>query len=137
MRASRPETGGDWTCVKPHDAVPWTPWPFHASSQALSPKATRPRSRMIDPALFDPSAVSEEIRAQNAEIVAKLSALPDVWSVPLPIVRERRRRGLGPFPPMPKSERAQTLAIAGPAGPIALRIIAPDNPRGVYLHIHG
>ena len=32
---------------------------------------------MIDPALFDPSAISDEIRAQNADIVAKLSGLPD------------------------------------------------------------
>lgn len=92
---------------------------------------------MIDPAFFDPSAVSDEIRAQNAEIVAKLSALPDPMSVPPSLVRERRRQGLGPFPLMPLSPRAQVISIDGPAGPIPLRIIAPDNPRGVYLHIHG
>src|SRR5690349_862540 len=92
---------------------------------------------MIDPALFAPSAVSDETRAQNAEIVAKLKSLPDPWSVPLPIVRERRRQGLGPFPPMPKSARAQAITIEGPAASLPLRIIAPENPRGVYLHIHG
>jgi len=92
---------------------------------------------MIDQALFDPAAVSDEIRAQNAEIVAKLSALPDPTSVPPAVVRERRRQGLGPFPLLPLSPRAQTIAIDGPAGPIPLRIIAPDNPRGVYFHIHG
>ena len=92
---------------------------------------------MIDPALFDPSAVSDEIRAQNAEIVAKLAALPDPMSVPPALVRERRRQGLGPFPLMPSSSRARTITIDGPAGPIPLRIIAPDNPRGVYFHIHG
>ena len=92
---------------------------------------------MIDPALFDPAAVSDEIRAQNADIVAKLAALPDPMSVPPALVRERRRQGLGPFPLMPLSPRAQTIAIDGPAGPIPLRIIAPENPRGVYLHIHG
>jgi acetyl esterase/lipase len=92
---------------------------------------------MIDPAVFDPSAISDEIRAQNAEIVAKLAALPDPMSVPPAVVRERRRQGLGPFPLMPQSSRARTITIDGPAGPIPLRIIAPDNPRGVYLHIHG
>jgi acetyl esterase/lipase len=92
---------------------------------------------MIDPALFDPSTVSDEIRAQNAEIVAKLAALPDPMSVPPALVRERRRQGLGPFPLMTSSSRARTIAVDGPAGPIPLRIIAPDNPRGVYLHIHG
>ena len=92
---------------------------------------------MIDPALFDPSAVSDEIRAQNAEIVEKLSKLPDPMSVPPAVVRERRRQGLGPFPQMPASPRAQVITIDGPAGPIPLRIIAPNHPRGVYFHIHG
>jgi acetyl esterase len=94
-------------------------------------------ARMIDPTLFDPSAISEEIRAQNAEIVAKLASLPDQWSIPLAVVRERRRQGLGAFPPMPKSRRAETVVIDGPAGPLSLRIIAPDSPGGAYLHIHG
>jgi acetyl esterase/lipase len=92
---------------------------------------------MIDPALLDPDAVTDEIRAQNAEIVAKLSALPDPWLFPPSFIRDRRRQGLGPFPPWPKSPRATSFAIEGPAGAIPLRIIAPDNPRGVYLHIHG
>jgi acetyl esterase/lipase len=93
--------------------------------------------RMIDPALFDPSAISDEIRAQNADIVAKLSNLGALWTMPPEVVRENRRKGIGPFPLMPKSPRAKTIAIDGPGGPIPLRIIAPDNPRGVYFHIHG
>ncbi|WP_243375617.1 alpha/beta hydrolase [Microvirga solisilvae] len=92
---------------------------------------------MIDPALFDPAVISEEIRAQNADIVAKLAALPDPMSVPPALVRERRRQGLGPFPLMTPSSKAKVIEIDGPAGPIPLRIIAPDNPRGVYFHIHG
>jgi acetyl esterase len=103
----------------------------------LGDERNPPEDGMIDPALFAPSAISDEIRAQNAEIVAKLSGLPDPWSVPPAVVRERRRQGLGPFPLMPASSRAQTVAIDGPAGPIPLRIIAPDNPQGVYFHIHG
>jgi acetyl esterase len=99
--------------------------------------ATHPEPGMIDPAVFDPAAVSDEIRAQNASIVAKLSSLADPWSVPPAVVCERRRQGLGPFPLMPLSARAQTLSVDGPAGPIPLRIIAPENPRGVYVHIHG
>jgi acetyl esterase/lipase len=91
----------------------------------------------LNPSLFDPAAIDEEIAAQNAEIVTKLSALPDQWSVPPAVIRERRSQGLGPFPPMPKSARAEILTIPGPAGPLDLRIIAPEEPRGVYLHIHG
>lgn len=92
---------------------------------------------MIDPSVFDPSAISEEIRAQNAEILAKLAGLPDPMSVPPAVVRERRRQGLGPFPLTPLSPEAKVIEIEGPAGPIPLRIIAPERPRGVYLHIHG
>ena len=35
------------------------------------------------------------------------------------------------------SPRAKVIEIDGPGGPIPLRIIAPANPTGVYLHIHG
>ncbi|MGO4704893.1 alpha/beta hydrolase [Microvirga sp. 2MCAF38] len=92
---------------------------------------------MIDQTLFDPAAISDEIKAQNADIVERLTRLPDVWSVPPAVVRERRAQGLGPFPPMKLSERAKIVTIDGPRGPIPLRIIAPDNPRGAYFHIHG
>jgi acetyl esterase/lipase len=92
---------------------------------------------MLDPTLFDPATIEPETAALNAEIAAKLSALPDPWSFPVAAIRERRRQGMGPFPPMPKSQRAEVIAIDGPAGPLPLRIIAPPQPRGVYLHIHG
>jgi acetyl esterase len=92
---------------------------------------------MFDPSVFEPSRIEPETAAMNAEIVAKLSALPDQWSFPVAVVRERRRQGLGPFPPMPKSERARIVTIPGPGGPLALRVIAPERPRGVYFHIHG
>ncbi len=92
---------------------------------------------MFDPALLDPAAADPETVALNADIVAKLSDLPDPWSVPLDRVREARRRGLGPFPAMPPSPRARTVAIPGPAGPVELRVVAPPEPRGVYLHVHG
>ncbi len=99
--------------------------------------ATQPEFRMIDPSLFDPSAASEEIRAQNAEIVAKLSGLGRYWEAPPALIRENRRMGKGAFPLMPLSSRATVITIDGPGGPLPLRIIAPENPRGVYLHIHG
>jgi acetyl esterase len=99
--------------------------------------ATHSELRMIDPALFDPSAISDEIRAQNTEIVAKLSSLGPYWTAPPALIRENRRKGTGAFPLMPLSSRAEVITIEGPSGPIPLRIIAPENPRGAYLHIHG
>ena len=37
----------------------------------------------------------------------------------------------------PFSQRAETVAIDGPAGKIDLRVIAPKSPRGILFHIHG
>ncbi|WP_406011091.1 alpha/beta hydrolase [Streptomyces sp. NBC_00637] len=43
-----------------------------------------------------------------------------------------------PMPPTQPSEPARTLRIAGRGGhELALRIIAPDCPKGVYLNFHG
>jgi acetyl esterase len=92
---------------------------------------------MIDPALLDTQAITDEIRAQNADIVRTLSALPDPWLYPAALIRERRRQGLGPFPDMPRSARAETLTIEGPTGAITRSGIAPREPRGVYYHVHG
>src|SRR5262249_60394747 len=50
---------------------------------------------------------------------------------------EPRIQGIGAFPKAPLSPRAETMTIAGPAGPMQLRIIAAKDPRGLYLHIHG
>ncbi len=96
-------------------------------------------ARVVFPSaeLFDDSAISAETRALNAEIVKTIDAAPDKWLFPPATMRERRRQGLGPFPLAPRSARAETIEIEGPHGPIPLRIIAPETPRGVYLHIHG
>lgn len=89
------------------------------------------------PDIFDPARIAPDTKAINAAILKKLSEAPDQWAFPPAVIRERRARGLGPFPLAPKSENAQTITIEGPRGPITLRIIAPAAPKGVYLHIHG
>jgi len=89
----------------------------------------------IDPALFDPAAISAETLAVNAEIVKRLNAEPA--GLTIPEIRARRIAGIGAFPAAPKSSRAETMTIAGPSGPMELRVIAANNPRGLYFHIHG
>jgi acetyl esterase len=87
---------------------------------------------------FAPASVTEETRALNQQVIAAMTGTPDWWEVGAETVREARRRGEGPFPLAPKSERAATRTIKGRGGhDIALRVIAPADPRGVYLHIHG
>lgn len=77
-------------------------------------------------------------RALNEEIVRKLMAMPDTWSVPPATVRQARAEGKGPFPLEPKNPAAETREIEGPGGTIAVRIIRPRKvPVGAYLHLHG
>ncbi|NBN64259.1 alpha/beta hydrolase fold domain-containing protein [Microvirga tunisiensis] len=92
----------------------------------------------LDPALFSPEAVAEETATFNRELAARLGALPDQWSFPPQVVRDRREQGLGPFPAPERSPRARVQVIDGPHGPVPLRIIAPLQPGdGAFLHIHG
>jgi len=92
----------------------------------------------LDPALFRPEAISDETSHFNEEIIKLLTPAPNWWEVGAQSVRDARARGEGPFPLAPKSARARTIAIEGKGGGrISLRIVAPRNPRGVYLHIHG
>src|ERR1051325_8691367 len=93
------------------------------------------QSLTIDPALFDPAAIPAETKKLNDEIVRRLEAEP--VGLTIPEIRARRLQGLGAFPLAPKSPRAQTISIDGLAGKLDLRVIAPQTPRGVFLHIHG
>jgi acetyl esterase/lipase len=89
----------------------------------------------IDPTLLDPAAIPAETKKLNDEIVARLNAEP--VGLTIPEIRARRLQGLGAFPLVPKLPRAETISIDGPAGKLELRVIAPQSPRGVFLHIHG
>jgi len=93
----------------------------------------------IDPGVFADASILPETRALNDDIVDKLNALPDMWTVEPAIMRERRKQGLSAFPVAPFVPHAEVREIDGPAGPIPLRIIAPRAraSRGVYLHLHG
>lgn len=92
-----------------------------------------------DRSIFADEAISDETRRFNAELLEKLTAAPDVWSMPVTTVRKARAEGRGPFPLPPKNPRAQTVDIDGPHGPVPLRILEPSHmpARGVFLHIHG
>lgn len=98
----------------------------------------KPMTELFDPELFQPEAVSAETRAFNDALIKVFSSLGNWWEIGAQNVRDARARGEGPFPLAPKSERARTLTIAGRGGQkVPLRVIAPDNPQGVYLHVHG
>ncbi|HUO93329.1 MAG TPA: alpha/beta hydrolase [Rhizomicrobium sp.] len=83
----------------------------------------------LDPALFKPEAISAETRAFNVQLEEQTRGRPKPWEQP------REQRTMFVSPPSP---RARTLhaEIKG-REPVALHVVAPDNPKGVYLHIHG
>jgi acetyl esterase len=94
-------------------------------------------SGVIDPSLLSDEAIPADTRQINDAIVQAMTGMPDWWDVGADKVRAARARGEGVFPAAAKSERARWIEIDGPAGKIPLRVIAPADPRGVYLHIHG
>ncbi len=94
-------------------------------------------SNPFDSALFKKSAVLAETTAINNAIIETLDGADDHWDIGIAEARARRDRGEGPFPPTEKSNRAITRTIPGKGGDIELRIIAPQAPKGVYLHLHG
>jgi acetyl esterase len=96
------------------------------------------KSNPFDPALFKPEAISDETLAANEALRKATSTGPDWWDIGAPAYRAAVAAGRGPFPPPPKSERARTIQIDGKGGhKVALRVVAPERARGVYLHMHG
>ena len=92
----------------------------------------------FDPALFGDAAIDPETARLNAQMIDLLTGQPEWWIAGPAAFRAARRRGEGPFPPPVMSSRARTIAIAGKDGnQIPLRVIAPAQPRGIYLHLHG
>lgn len=85
--------------------------------------------------LFRPEAISAETHAVNERLVATLASLTP--PADFAAAREPYSKGTAGLPAFPRSPHARTLEIAAPNGPVNLRILAPENPRGVYLHIHG
>jgi acetyl esterase len=94
--------------------------------------------RPFDPALFQDAAIDPDTMKLNAQLIELLTGQPDWWVVGAAAARAARRRGDGPFPPPVMSSRARWLTITGKDGnEIPLRVIAPAQPRGIYLHLHG
>jgi acetyl esterase len=91
------------------------------------------------PELFRPEAIDPDTAKLNAFMITLMTPLPEWWNIGAATMRENRRLGRGPFPPIALSPRARTIVITGRDGnEIPLRVIAPNHaPRGVYLHIHG
>jgi acetyl esterase len=95
-------------------------------------------TRPFDPTLFRDEAIDPATAQLNDQMIKLLTGLPEWWILGAEAFRAARRRGEGPFPAPVFSARARTITITGKdRNEIPLRVIAPPNPRGIYLHVHG
>src|SRR5205823_3677655 len=111
---------------------PADPYQNHLAEDAMLD--TRP----FDLSLFGDAAIDPDTAKLNAQMIELLTGEPEWWIVGAEAYRAARRRGEGPFPSPVMSSRARTMTITGKDGnEILLRVIAPAQPRGIYLHLHG
>jgi acetyl esterase len=101
-------------------------------------EAVAVKSNPLDPKLFRAEAISPDIKAANETFRAQLSGGPDWWDIGAPAFRAAAASGRGPFPLPEKSPRGRTIEIEGKGGhTVALRVVAPERAKGIYLHFHG
>lgn len=86
---------------------------------------------------FSPDAVDPETAQLNAAIEQVLAQTTPIHHQRPADLRAARERGEGVWGPVVTVPQAKSRTIPGPAGAIPLRVIAPETPRGVYLHFHG
>ncbi len=74
-----------------------------------------------------------ETRAFNEQLRASVATLPATETVPPEVTRRARYEGRGLFPPPVFLPQARWIDADG----VRVRVLAPEEPRGVYLHLHG
>jgi acetyl esterase len=100
--------------------------------------ASATRKFSFEPSLFKPEAIAAETLAANEAFRKAMSGGPDWWDIGAPAYRAAAASGRGPFPPPTLSARARTIQVEGHGGhKVALRVVAPEKAKGVYLHMHG
>jgi acetyl esterase len=96
------------------------------------------RGASLNPILFKPEAISAETLAANEKFRKATAGAPNWWDIGAPAMRAAAASGKGAFPRPEKSSRATTIHVDGKGGHrVALRVIAPQRPRGAYMFMHG
>ena len=78
----------------------------------------------------------EEARALLPALAAYAAGEADLPEEPLARARAMRAR-LAAFASGNVSAMAQEITVPGPAGPIPVRLFVPEQPRALFLHLHG
>ena len=85
----------------------------------------------FDPKLYRPEAVSAETRAFNENMAAQMKGRPKMWETPPGSQPSRMFAS-----PISSRAKKMTAEVKGRPG-VELHVVAPDNPKGVYMHLHG
>ena len=85
----------------------------------------------FDPSLFRAQAVSAETRAFNEQLAARMKDQPKMWELPPDAPPSRMFASA----PSPKSKK-MVAEVKGRSS-VELHVLAPDTPKGVYVHLHG
>jgi acetyl esterase/lipase len=91
----------------------------------------------LSPDVFQSSEPDAEMEKFNAQIEETLSQLPPLHTLSPQIIRDARERGEGIWGPFKILDEVVERRLKGPAGDVPVRVLIPEEARGVYLHIHG
>lgn len=97
---------------------------------------------LIDPTVFDPAAVSEDVHAFNQKLMDLMRGAPKWYQVGAQKYREMRMNGETPLPAATFLESAEDFEVPSrdASRNIPCRILKPINGKpitGVYMHLHG
>jgi acetyl esterase/lipase len=83
------------------------------------------------------SAVDPEVAEFNARLEELLAGYPRVDTLAPSVARAEREAGNSAFGPLVLSDLAEEERISTQTGPRRIRVFRSQEPRAIYLHIHG
>ncbi len=86
--------------------------------------------------MTDEEAVAEA-REFNAQLEELSRTLPKIQDLPPEVTRQARRKAGPAFPAPVYLDDARMISVPGRGGDVPVRILAPAESRGAYLHLHG
>jgi len=92
---------------------------------------------ILNPEVFDPKAVATDTARFNKMVEDLMARMPPIHKMTPQKVREDRESGKGWMGPVKRLDEAKDRVVPGLNRDVSVRVVVPDEVRGVYLHIHG
>lgn len=91
----------------------------------------------LNPKIFYSTEADPEMEKFNTEIEKTLSKLPPLHSLPPQVIRDAREQGQSIWGPFKILDEVEERILKGSSGDVPVRVLVPEDIKGVYLHIHG